>query len=111
MKFTLVSMPLALAVLCAGCGGKSTDTPTGVFESPGIAVVELVELLPDHDVDLMENLLGVRRRGDEGSDVEKQAALMGRIKDLHPYEVPEIVAVVADAAGPEYLAWARSSLE
>jgi periplasmic divalent cation tolerance protein len=42
---------------------------------------------------------------------EKQAALMGRIKELHPYEVPEIVAVLADAAGPEYLAWARSSLE
>jgi periplasmic divalent cation tolerance protein len=43
--------------------------------------------------------------------VEKQAALMGRIKELHPYEVPEIVAVVADAAGPEYLAWVRTSIE
>jgi periplasmic divalent cation tolerance protein len=31
--------------------------------------------------------------------------LMARIKALHPYEVPEIVAVRADAVDPEYLAW------
>lgn len=37
--------------------------------------------------------------------VEKQGALMDRIKALHPYEVPEIVAVRADAVGAEYLAW------
>ena len=37
--------------------------------------------------------------------VDKQGALMDRIKALHPYEVPEIVAVRADAVGAEYLAW------
>ena len=43
--------------------------------------------------------------------VEKRDALMARIKELHPYEVPEIVAVIADAVGTEYLRWARTSLE
>jgi periplasmic divalent cation tolerance protein len=40
---------------------------------------------------------------------EKRDALMARIKELHPYEIPEIVAVRADAVDPEYLAWARKS--
>jgi len=34
-------------------------------------------------------------------------ALMARIKELHPYEIPEIVAVLADAVGAEYLAWVK----
>src|SRR5512142_2686849 len=42
---------------------------------------------------------------------EQRDALMARIKELHPYEIPEIVAVQADAVSPEYLAWAKSSLE
>jgi periplasmic divalent cation tolerance protein len=41
--------------------------------------------------------------------VEQQGALMDRIKALHPYEVPEIVAVRADAVGAEYLAWMQGS--
>jgi periplasmic divalent cation tolerance protein len=40
---------------------------------------------------------------------ERRDALMARIKELHPYEVPEIVAVRADAVDPTYLAWARKS--
>lgn len=42
---------------------------------------------------------------------EKRDALMARIKELHPYEVPEIIAIVADAVGAEYLAWARTNLD
>lgn len=42
---------------------------------------------------------------------ERRDALMARIKELHPYEVPEIVAVEASAVAPEYLTWARTSLE
>ena len=42
---------------------------------------------------------------------ERRDALMARIKELHPYEVPEIVAILADAVSPEYLAWTRASLE
>ena len=40
---------------------------------------------------------------------EKRDALMARIKELHPYEIPEIVAVAADAVHPAYLEWARKS--
>ena len=42
---------------------------------------------------------------------EQRDELMGRIKALHPYEVPEIVALRADAVDPEYLAWARKTTE
>lgn len=42
---------------------------------------------------------------------EKRDALMARMKELHPYEVPEIVAVLADAVAPEYLKWAQDSLQ
>lgn len=42
---------------------------------------------------------------------EKRDALIARIKELHPYEIPEIVAVRADAVHPSYLEWARRSSE
>ncbi|MGH7751875.1 MAG: divalent-cation tolerance protein CutA [Gemmatimonadales bacterium] len=32
-------------------------------------------------------------------------ALMTRLRALHPYEVPEVVAVAATATDPDYLAW------
>ena len=34
-------------------------------------------------------------------------ALRARIGALHPYEVPEIVALRADQVSPPYLAWLR----
>ena len=42
---------------------------------------------------------------------EKRDALIARIKELHPYEIPEIVAVRADAVHPSDLACARRSSE
>jgi periplasmic divalent cation tolerance protein len=42
--------------------------------------------------------------------LDRRDALMARIDDLHPYEVPEIVAVRADAVSPEYLAWASAQV-
>jgi len=36
----------------------------------------------------------------------KRDALMARIKELHPYEVPEIIAIKADAVDAAYLRWA-----
>ncbi len=37
-------------------------------------------------------------------DVEK------RIKDIHPYEVPEIIAVPIEDGSEEYLRWVRDSV-
>ena len=34
-------------------------------------------------------------------------ALEMRLKSLHPYEVPEIIALPAASLSPEYLAWLR----
>ena len=41
---------------------------------------------------------------------EQYPALEARIKSLHPYEVPEIVAVPFDRASPEFQSWLRDSV-
>jgi Uncharacterized protein involved in tolerance to divalent cations len=41
---------------------------------------------------------------------EQYPALEGRIKSLHPYEVPEIVALPFDRASPEFQSWLRDSV-
>ena len=38
---------------------------------------------------------------------ERLEELVKRLKELHPYQVPEIVALKADYTLPEYLRWAR----
>lgn len=47
----------------------------------------------------MEQLLLIKARADA------QAAIEARIRDLHPYELPEIIAVPIVAGLPAYLAW------
>ncbi len=36
----------------------------------------------------------------------RHAACRQRLKDLHPYEIPEIVTIAPDAVWPAYAAWA-----
>jgi periplasmic divalent cation tolerance protein len=38
------------------------------------------------------------------------AALENRIRDLHPYDVPEIIALPIQHGDTEYLAWLDASL-
>jgi len=38
------------------------------------------------------------------------AALETRVKQLHPYEVPEFVVLNLDAGSPAYLSWLNDSL-
>ncbi len=38
-------------------------------------------------------------------------SVMARIKELHPYEVPEIVVLQVADVHPAYLAWARECIE
>jgi periplasmic divalent cation tolerance protein len=40
---------------------------------------------------------------------ERYPALEAAIRELHPYELPEILAVEAAAGLPPYLAWVRDS--
>jgi periplasmic divalent cation tolerance protein len=40
---------------------------------------------------------------------ERFEALRARILELHPYELPEIIAVPLSAGHPEYLAWVRAT--
>lgn len=42
---------------------------------------------------------------------ETEAALMTRLQELHPYEVPEILVLPIAAAAPSYLAWLAASLD
>ena len=37
--------------------------------------------------------------------------LQERIRVLHPYELPEVIAVALDQGLPEYFAWIKTSLE
>ena len=39
------------------------------------------------------------------------AALLSRLHELHPYEVPECIAVRIAAGAPKYMAWLEASLE
>lgn len=41
---------------------------------------------------------------------ERYPALESRIRALHSYEVPEIVALPVAAGNPAYLAWVRATL-
>ena len=40
---------------------------------------------------------------------ESAAAAMARLKELHPYEVPEIIQLAVTDAHPAYLAWVREN--
>ena len=41
---------------------------------------------------------------------ERLAALSARIRDLHPYELPEVLAVPVQGGLEEYLEWIRTSV-
>lgn len=41
---------------------------------------------------------------------EQYPALEARIKTMHPYEIPEIVALPFDRASPEFQSWMRQTL-
>ncbi|ALU11352.1 dihydroorotate dehydrogenase [Ignicoccus islandicus DSM 13165] len=42
---------------------------------------------------------------------EKASEAINELRNLHPYEVPEIIAVEADYVLPEYLKWAKEVCE
>jgi periplasmic divalent cation tolerance protein len=44
------------------------------------------------------------------SSAEKFEAVRSRIRQLHSYEVPEIIALPITAGDPPYLAWLRASI-
>jgi len=43
--------------------------------------------------------------------VEKFEALKKRVQELHPYEVPEIIAIPITAGSSEYLKWLTDSIQ
>ena len=45
------------------------------------------------------------------SSREKYEAVRARIRSLHTYQVPEIIALPIVAGDPDYLSWLRLSLE
>jgi periplasmic divalent cation tolerance protein len=45
------------------------------------------------------------------SSTEKFEAVRSRIRQLHSYQVPEIIALPITAGDPSYLAWLRTSIE
>jgi len=67
---------------------------------PGIRSVYIWE---GKECDELEFLLLIK------SSAEKFEAVRARIRQLHSYQVPEIIAVPISAGDPDYLAWLRSS--
>ncbi|MFC3860584.1 divalent-cation tolerance protein CutA [Deinococcus antarcticus] len=51
-----------------------------------------------------ETLLLIKTTGEQYPELE------ARIKALHPYEVPEIIAVQFDRASPEFQDWLREAV-
>ena len=45
------------------------------------------------------------------SSAEKFEAVRARIRQLHSYQVPEVIAVSISAGDPDYLAWLHSSVK
>jgi periplasmic divalent cation tolerance protein len=45
------------------------------------------------------------------STSEKFEAVRALIRQMHSYQIPEIIAVPVSAGDPDYLAWIRSSLK
>ena len=43
--------------------------------------------------------------------VERLAELQKRIRELHPYEVPEVIAVPISHGDEQYLAWVREAVK
>ncbi len=41
----------------------------------------------------------------------KLKKLVARLKELHPYEVPELITLKIDSTSQEYMNWVRDSLE
>ena len=41
----------------------------------------------------------------------KFGALKTRVKELHPYELPELIAIPVCAGAENYLAWVRDTVE
>lgn len=50
-----------------------------------------------------ESLLLMKTCGDRFDELSR------RIKELHPYEVPEIIAMPVTVGNPDYLEWVRES--
>ena len=42
---------------------------------------------------------------------EALGALEARVRELHPYEVPEVVAVPVEGGSEHYLAWVKESVK
>jgi len=45
------------------------------------------------------------------TSAERFGELMEKVKEIHPYTVPEIVALPVLAGNPDYLRWIEESLE
>ncbi|HOP95371.1 MAG TPA: divalent-cation tolerance protein CutA [Dictyoglomaceae bacterium] len=44
------------------------------------------------------------------TDKEKFSSLVKRLKELHPYELPEIIGIPVNYGLPEYLTWIKESV-
>ncbi|MEW5854428.1 MAG: divalent-cation tolerance protein CutA [Myxococcota bacterium] len=92
-------------VLCTAPRDKAEGLARALVEERLVACVNLVPIRSVYRwqgkvVDDEETLL-IMKTGSA-----RVADLMARVPQLHPYTVPEVVSLTAEAVLPSYLAWA-----
>ncbi len=100
------SPPSLFAVLSAFPGATAAETAARALVEEGLAAC--VQVLPG--LRSFYRWEGRLETADETLVIAKTAgvrleALIARLRELHPYELPEIVAVEAGAGLPAYIDW------
>jgi periplasmic divalent cation tolerance protein len=106
----MTAAPEPLVVLCT-----VPDAPTGERLARALVEERLAAC-----VNLVPGLTSIYRwQGEVARDSElllvikaqrsALAALVERVRTLHPYEVPELIALPIVAGSPDYLAWLAAS--
>jgi periplasmic divalent cation tolerance protein len=52
----------------------------------------------------VESLLVIKTQAERYADLER------RVRELHPYSVPEVLALPVEAGAPDYLRWVHDSV-
>lgn len=99
--------PVRVVLVTAPAGEPAASLARSLVESRVVACVNVVPGVRsfywwDGAVqDDREDLLVCKTTED------RLPALMDRVRELHPYDVPEILALPVEAGHPPYVAWVR----
>lgn len=100
---------IAYVVLCTCPGERARELARALLREHLAACVNLVPGVESHywwegELDqASESLMVIKTSGDRYSELER------RLAELHPYDVPEILAIGVESGFEAYLAWLREA--